>query len=86
MVESMGIKITASGPFEWYHFPTKYHEDLPSSSKVIGEGHRQTGDLISLLSFFESRLKISNSLEQCFPTRVPQNIVTSSSRNRGIYI
>jgi hypothetical protein len=41
---------------------TKFHGILPSGSKVISEGltnrhtDRQTGDLISLLSFFESRL------------------------------
>jgi hypothetical protein len=26
------------GPLEWYHLSTKYHEDLPSSSKVISGG------------------------------------------------
>jgi hypothetical protein len=40
--------------------PTKYHEDLPSGSKVISGGYtdRQTGDLISLLSFLKSKAKI----------------------------
>jgi hypothetical protein len=34
------------------------YQTSPSSSKVISRGHkdRQTGDLISLLSFLESRL------------------------------
>jgi hypothetical protein len=37
---------------------TKFHENLPSGSKVIsgGDTDRQTGDLISLLSLLESRL------------------------------
>jgi hypothetical protein len=28
----------------------------------------------------------TTALEQCSPTRVPQNIVRGSSRNRGIYV
>jgi hypothetical protein len=59
MIEAMGLKLLHRGPLEWHHLPTKYH-DLPSSSKVINGGYRQdrqTGDLISLLLFFESRLK-----------------------------
>jgi hypothetical protein len=39
IIEVMELKITAS----------KFHEILPCSSKVISGGHRQTGDLISLL-------------------------------------
>jgi hypothetical protein len=37
---------------------TKFHENLPCSSEVISGVHidRQTVDLISLLSFVESRL------------------------------
>jgi hypothetical protein len=43
--------------------PTKYYEDLPSGSIVTGVGgNRQTGDLISLLSCLESRLKASYRL------------------------
>jgi hypothetical protein len=30
------------GPLEWYHLSTKYCEDLPSGSKFIRGGHRQT--------------------------------------------
>jgi hypothetical protein len=48
MIEAMGLKITAlrSPPYQ-------FHENLPSCSKVITGGHtdRQTGNLISLLSF-----------------------------------
>jgi hypothetical protein len=42
-----------------HYFHTKFHEILPSGSKVISEGHTETrsGDLISLFSCFESRLK-----------------------------
>jgi hypothetical protein len=67
MVEDMGLKITASRSLEWHYLYTKFHKNLPSSSKVISRAHRnrqmdkQTGDLISLLSFLESRLKTMNS-------------------------
>jgi hypothetical protein len=43
--------------------PTKYNESLPGGSKVISGGHTdrhthtQTGDLLRVLSFLESRLK-----------------------------
>jgi hypothetical protein len=62
MIEGMGLKLLYRGSFEWHYLRTKFHEILPSSSKGISGGYtdRQTGDLISLLSFFESRLKTYN--------------------------
>jgi hypothetical protein len=60
MVEDMGLKyLLHLGPLEWHYLCTKFHENLPSGSTVISGGHtgRQTCDLISLLSFLESRLK-----------------------------
>jgi hypothetical protein len=60
MVEAMGLKIIASrSPFEWHYLRTKFHENLPSGSKVITGGHTDRhSDLISLLSCLESRLKL----------------------------
>jgi hypothetical protein len=44
---------------EWHYLRTKSHADLPGGSEVISGGHtdRETDDLISLLSFLESRLE-----------------------------
>jgi hypothetical protein len=49
----MGLKLLHRGPLECHCLRTKFHEIQPSGSKVITGGHtdRQTGDLISLLSF-----------------------------------
>jgi hypothetical protein len=54
MIEAMGLKITESGPLEWPYIRSKFHGNLPTGSKVIigGQTDRQSGDLISLLSFF----------------------------------
>jgi hypothetical protein len=63
MIEVMGLNILHQSPFEWHYFLITFHETLPSGSEVIRGGHtdkqthRQTGDLIILLSFLESRLK-----------------------------
>jgi hypothetical protein len=47
------------GHLEGQYLSTKFHENPPIGSKVISGGHtdRQAADLISPLSFFESRLK-----------------------------
>jgi hypothetical protein len=42
MVEDMGLKLLHRGPLEWHHLPTKYHESLPSGSKVVNEGRART--------------------------------------------
>jgi hypothetical protein len=58
MTEAMELKLLHGGPVEWQYLHTKFHENVPSGSEVISGGtRRQTGDLISLLSFLESRLK-----------------------------
>jgi hypothetical protein len=47
------------GPLEWHYLRTKFHENLPSGSEVItGGAHKQTGNLIRLFSFLESRLEM----------------------------
>jgi hypothetical protein len=40
----MGLKLLHRSPFEWHYLRTKFHEILPSGSKVISGGHtdRQT--------------------------------------------
>jgi hypothetical protein len=52
IIKAIGLKIIASRSLEWHYLHTKFHEILPSSSKVINGGHtdRQTGDFIGLLS------------------------------------
>jgi hypothetical protein len=63
-IEDMGLKLLHTGTLEWHYLRTKFHENLQSGSKVISGGHRdrqterQAVDLISPLSFFESRLKV----------------------------
>jgi hypothetical protein len=59
MIEAMGLKMLHRGPFEWHYLRTKFHENLPTGSKVISgvNTDRQARDLISLPSFLESRLK-----------------------------
>jgi hypothetical protein len=55
------LKIIGFGPLQWHKPPHKYLEDLPRGSKFIWGGggqtdtqtDKQTGDLISLLSFLK---------------------------------
>jgi hypothetical protein len=42
MIEAMGLKLLRRGPLEWHYLRTKFHENLPSGSKVISRGHRRT--------------------------------------------
>jgi hypothetical protein len=55
----MGLKLLHRGPLEWHYLRYKFHENLSRGSEVIsgGQTDRQAGDLISLFSFMESRLK-----------------------------
>jgi hypothetical protein len=61
MTEAMGFKNLHRGPLEWNYLRTKFHKNLPSSSEVISGGtqteRRTDGQIDSLLSFLESRLK-----------------------------
>jgi hypothetical protein len=55
----MGLTIMHGGPLQWHNLPTTLYENLHIGSKVIGGGgstDKQTDYLISLISFFESRL------------------------------
>jgi hypothetical protein len=75
MIEAMGL--LHRGLLEWHYVHTKFHENLPSSSKVISGGHtdRQTGDLLSLLSFLRSRLIRPNDVSS-FLKRAFMNVAT----------
>jgi hypothetical protein len=49
MIDTVGLKLLHQGPLEWHHIPNKFHEALPIGTKVISEGHTQTGtDRISI--------------------------------------
>jgi hypothetical protein len=68
---------------EWLYLLTKYHENLPSGSKAISGGHtdRQTdththththtGDLINLLSFLDSRIRMTDFLSNILRRQTP---------------
>jgi hypothetical protein len=75
IIEAMSLKLLNWGPLEWHYINTKFHENLPSGSEVISGGptDRQIGDLISLLSFLKSMLKMygtQNTLVGCW-LRIP---------------
>jgi hypothetical protein len=56
------LTTTPPRQLEWHYLCTKFYEILPTGSKIISEGtYRQPGDLISLLSFLENRLKVQKS-------------------------
>jgi hypothetical protein len=40
MIEAMVLKIFHRGPSEWHHLRTKFHENLPSGTKLLA-GERQ---------------------------------------------
>jgi hypothetical protein len=46
MIEAMGLKLLHRAPFEYHYLRIKFHENLPSGSKVIAGGHtnRQTAN------------------------------------------
>jgi hypothetical protein len=54
--DSDNLLLLHRGPLEWHYLRTKFSDNLTSDSEVISGG--QTGDLVSLLSFLESRLEI----------------------------
>jgi hypothetical protein len=35
MFEAMELKLLNTGHLKWHHFPTAFHENLPSSSKAV---------------------------------------------------
>jgi hypothetical protein len=61
MSEATRLKIVVPKSPSMASPATKFHENPPIGSKVINGGHtkthRQAGAMISILSFFESRLK-----------------------------
>jgi hypothetical protein len=74
MIEAMGLKLLIGDPLEWHYVRTRFHGFLPSDSQINSGGQasreRQTGDLIGLLSFFESRLK--SNMEPAYQNNVKQ--------------
>jgi hypothetical protein len=57
---------------QWLHVPTKFHDNLPVF-KSLGGGDTETDrhtDLISLLLFLESRLKIMEEVLFCIAVQL----------------
>jgi hypothetical protein len=47
MIKAMGLKLFNRGFREWLYLLSKFHENLPSGSKVIsGRTHRKTDRLV----------------------------------------
>jgi hypothetical protein len=42
MNEAVGLKLLHRSPLEWHYLRTKFHENLPSCSKVINGGHTES--------------------------------------------
>jgi hypothetical protein len=61
-IEAIGLKIIASWSLEWHYLHTKFHQNLPCGSTVIS-GDTQISDLISLLSFLKSGLKMNTTVQ-----------------------
>jgi hypothetical protein len=69
--------------------PSKFHENLQIGSKVISgvhtymyrQTHIQTGNLINLLSFLESRLKTGNKTSYSLKLLVTQILHISKSNS-----
>jgi hypothetical protein len=59
MTEAMGLKLLHRGPLKWHYLHTKFHEILPSGSKVISRGLTDWRFEKPTI-IFESRLKITN--------------------------
>jgi hypothetical protein len=84
MAEATRLKMWHQGQLQWHHLRTKFHENPPIGSKVISGEHRQACDLISLLSFFGSRLKCmcpaqNTSAEQHIATHGLYNFIPTCS-------
>jgi hypothetical protein len=42
IIGALGLELLHRGPLEWHYIRAKFHENLPSGSKVINRGLRQT--------------------------------------------
>jgi hypothetical protein len=60
IIKAIRLILLHRRPLEWHYLHTKFHEKPQSGSEVIigGPKDRQTGDFISLISIFESRLQM----------------------------
>jgi hypothetical protein len=73
------------GHSELHYLRIKFHENLPSGSEVISGGQTDTtGDLISLLSFLESRLKSIANITQWSVWSIYGREVTKNNGRRTV--